>query len=116
MLDGILHCNIRLCDCLAERIKIDADEVDRLDAIGLELVHMVLDVAAGQKGSMDFRMKSLYATVADLRETGDVADAGHRHACLFQHFHGAARRENLPSEGNQFFGELYYACLVTYAD
>ena len=72
MLDGVLHCHIRLRDGLTERIKVHAHEVDCLNVIVLQLFHVLRYVAAGKESSMDFRMERLYAAVTDFRKTGNV--------------------------------------------
>ena len=97
MLDGIFHRYVRLCDSLPERIEVDTDQVDRAYSVFLKLAHMVGNIPPCQEGSVDLRVKGLYASVADLRESSHVADAGHRDTCLFQHLHRSAGGKYLPS-------------------
>ena len=75
---------------------------------------MLRDIPAGKKGAVDFRMKGLYAAVADFRESGNVADAGDRKSCLAQKFHSSAGGENLPAEFDKGAGKFYNAGLVAY--
>ena len=114
MLHCILHCHIRFRDGLAERIEVHADEVNGFYFIVLQCFHMLRDIPAGKKGAVDFRMKGLYASVADFRKSGNVADAGDRKSRLAQKFHSSAGGENLPAECDEFTGEFHYAGLVAY--
>ena len=116
VLDGILKGHVRFGDGLAERIEVDADQVDGLDAVVGDLLHVVGNIPPGKKGSVDLRMEGLDPAVTDFREARDIADRSHRKACFLQHLHGTAGGEDLPTHGDQFAGELDNARLVTDTD
>jgi len=61
-------------------------------------------------------MECLDTTLADFRETGDVADAGGVEAGLAEGLHGAAGGDDLPAEGHEGFGEVDDAGLVADTD
>ena len=60
-----------------ERIEVHDDEVDRLDALGLERGEVVGDVAAGEDAAVELGVERLDPAAEDLGLAGVVGDLGH---------------------------------------
>ena len=116
VLNGIFHGNIRLGDSLTERIEVDADNVDGTNAVFLQLSHVIRNIPAGKKRPVDLRVEGLDPAVADLRETGHVADTRDGKARLFQHSHGSAGGKKFPPQRHKLAGEFHHASLVANTD
>ena len=65
---------------LLERIEIDDDEVDRLDAVVVHGVGVLGIVADAEQPAMHRRMQRLDAAVHDLGKAGQLGDVAHRDA------------------------------------
>ena len=65
-----------LRDRLLERVEVDADEVDRLDAVLLHRGDVLGVVALGEQAAVDLRVQRLDPAVHHLGEAGDLADVG----------------------------------------
>jgi hypothetical protein len=76
VLDGFFERAPGLRDGLAERIKVDDHEVDRLDARLLDRRHVLGQVAAREQAAVHFRVQRLQAAVEHLRVAGVVGDLG----------------------------------------
>ena len=113
VLDCILHCHIRLCDCLLERIEVHTHHIDELDAVLFELRDVAVKIATSEKSAMNLRVKGLHATVTDFRETCDLADIDNLKSCILQKLHCTTCCDDLPAEIHQLTGEFYYAGLIT---
>ena len=64
----------RRCDTALERVEVHADQVDRLDLVLVERVHVLGFGAHRQQPRVDARVERLHAPVEDLREAGVVLD------------------------------------------
>ena len=73
-------------------------------------------VAAREDAAVHFRVQGLHAAVADLRETGDFADADGLHAFGLEEFLGTAGGDDLPAQVHQALDELHEAGLVAYTN
>ncbi len=116
MFDSILHRDIRFGDGLTKRIEVDADEVYLLYSVVAQLLHVIRNIPARKKGTVNLWMKGLYTTIANLGESRDITHTGHRQTCLPQHLHGAASRKDFPSERHKFAGEINDTRFVTNTD
>ena len=74
------------------------------------------DVTAGQQAAVHLRVEGLDAAVADLRESGDLADADGLYAVLVQQFLGTARGDDLPAAVFQSFDKVDKTALVADTD
>ena len=78
VLDRVLVAAVRARNGLGERIEVDDEDVDRLDAL---FAHDgVVGAGAAEQGAVDFRVQGLHAPVHDLREAGQRRHLGHREA------------------------------------
>ncbi len=68
VLDRVLERAARLGDRRRERVQVDDDEVDRLDAVLAH--HCVVGAAAAEQAAVDLRVQCLDPAVHDLREAG----------------------------------------------
>jgi hypothetical protein len=97
VLDGGRQVAARLVDGGFERVEVDRNQVDRLDAV---LVHDgVVDTATAEDAAVDFRVQGLDPTVHHFGEAGVV---GHFHcgnAVVLQQLERAAGGEDLDAEG-----------------
>ena len=116
VLDDLVEGNAVLQDRLLERIEVDDDHVDGLDAHRGDRIHMLLEVPAGQDPRVDLRVEGLDAPVEHLREPGDIGYLDDRHAVLFQNLVGPAGGDDLHAHGGQLLSEFYDAGLVRDAD
>ncbi len=98
MLDGVGKGDIGLGDGLLELIEVDRDQVDHLDAVLSGLLHVLLGIAAGQKGSMDLGVQGLDAAVHHLGIARKLLDRGHGDACILDGASRAAGRDDLDAK------------------
>ena len=73
-------------------------------------------VTTCQYASVHLRVKGLHATVENLREASDLADADSVYSAVFQQFLCAASSHDLPSEGDESLHERHESRLVADAD
>ena len=86
-----------------ERVEVDDDQIDHLDAMRLERRPILRDMAPGEQAAMDGRMQGLHPAVQDLREAGDLGDLGDRHAGIPDGLRRSAGRDHLdPVVGESF--------------
>ena len=74
---------------------------------------MLRHVAAGKDAAVHLRVQGLDTAVADLRKTGDLADAYSLDTFALKEFLGTARGYDLPTEVHETLDELHESCLVT---
>src|SRR3989338_4467490 len=114
VLDGVGQVTAGLGDSGGERIEIDRDQVDWLDAV---LVHYrSVDGATAEDASVDFRVQGLDATVHHFREAGVV---GHFHcsdAVVLEQLVSAAGGEDFHIQGDELAGKLEDVGLVGNTD
>ena len=99
-------------DGLLERVEVDADEVDRLDALARQRRHVLGVLAPRQQRRVQPRVQRLHAAVEDLLLAGELGDVGHLEARLAQGAGGAAGGEDLDPHRRQAAGEVGDAGLV----
>ena len=76
VLDRVGEGAAGLGDRFAERVEVDHQHVDAVDARRLDGVHVLGAVAARQQAAVDLRMQRLDAAVQDLGRTGVGGDLG----------------------------------------
>ena len=116
MLYGVLHSHVRLGDRRCERVEVDAYQVYVADTVLRQLSAMALQVAAAQQGSVHFRVQGLDASVANLRESGYLADSNGLYSIAFQQFLSSSGCDDFPTEFHKSGGEFDYAVLVAYTE
>ena len=116
VLDGLGQGDTLLGDGLLEGIEVHADELDGLDAVLLQGLHVCGNVAAGQDAAVYLRVKGLDTSVADFRETGYFADADGLHTLGFQQFLGTARGDDFPAKVYKALHEGHKTVFVAYTN
>ena len=116
VLHDLVECDAVLEDGLLEGVQVDNDHVDRLDALGGDGVHVLLDVPAGEDARVDHWVERLHASVQHLGEAGDLLDLLHRDAVLFQKFVRPAGGDDLHTHGGQLLREVDDAGFVRDTD
>ncbi len=114
VLDGVGQGAAGLGHGGGERVEVDRDQVDRVDAVFGH--HRAVEIATAEDAAVDLRMQGLHPAVHHFREAGVV---GHFHggdAVVTQQLEGAAGGEDLDAEGGEFAGEVDDAGLVGHAD
>jgi hypothetical protein len=97
VLDGGRQVAAWLVDGGFERVQVDRNQVDRLDAV---LVHDgVVDTATAEDAAVDFRVQGLDPTVHHFGETGVVRHFHCGNAVVLQQLEGPAGGEDLDAEG-----------------
>ena len=114
--NGVLKRAVGLGDRLFERIKIHADDVDRVNGMSLKRSHVFRDGTTGENAGMNLGIERLNATVQHLRETRIVGDFLAGHAFLHQQLGGTSRAENVVAERREFAGEVNHAGFIGHAD
>ena len=99
-----------------ERVEVDADEIDRADAVLVELATMGLEVAPRENAAVDLRVQRLDTAVQDLRRACVIAHIDDRHTAVTQRARRAAGREQAHAERAQTARELYEPALVADAE
>ena len=82
----------------AERVEIDADEVERLDPLLGERLQVLVELAPGEDAGVDRRVERLDAAAEHLRRPGYLLDACHRQADVLEERRRAARGDELEAE------------------
>ena len=114
VLDGVLEGAARLGDGRGERIQVDDDEVDRLDAV---LAHDgVVGAAPAEQAAVDLRVQGLDPPVHDLGEAGDRRHVDRVDAFGAQQPGRAAGRDDLHAAASELVREFEQAFLVRDAD
>lgn len=78
LLDGLALRDALGCDRSLKRIEIDADQIDRLNAVIGHGLNMLRPVASGQKAAMHLGVKGLDPAVHHLGKTGHRFNGRHR--------------------------------------
>ena len=99
------------CGRLRERIEVDDDEIDQLDALRLDRVEVVGPVAAGQDAAVNLRMQRLDPAVHHLGKPGDVGHVGDRQPGLGDGLRRAPGGDELDPSGGEAAGEVDQAVL-----
>ena len=93
-------------DRALERVQVHAHEVDRLDPLGLERLHVLGVVADGQERRVQPRVKRLDAAAEDLRRAGELGDVADLDPGLAQRRCGPARGHDLDPQPLQAAREV----------
>ena len=88
-----------------ERVEVDDDELEGLDAGRGELLAVGGQAAVGQDPAVDPRVERLHPAVEHLREAGDGGDVGDGEAGLAQRARRAAGADELEAAGDEAGGE-----------
>ena len=99
---------------LAEPVEVDAQQVDRIDAVLGHRRGMGVVVAPREQTAVHLRMQRLDAAVHHLREPGVVGDLLHFDAGLGDRAPRAAGRQQGEAGFDQTAGEVLDAVLVGY--
>ena len=103
---------VRTSNGLFKRIKIHADDIDRINAVFLERGHMFGDRTTGQNAGVDLRIKRLHTAIEHFGEARVVSDFFNLHAFFGKELSRAAGGKNVIALGNQAAGEVNDADLV----
>ena len=103
-------------DGLLERVKVDHDKVERLDAQLLELVHVAVLAQVREDAGVHARVQRLHAAVEHLREAGHVRDLGDGNTRVSDALGGGAGGDDLHARLTQRAGQLLQPGLVVDAD
>ena len=87
-----------LRDDRAERIEVDADEVERLDLLLVERLEVVGAVASREDAAVDARVQRLHASAEQLGRVRHVLDARDLHAVLLEERGRPAAGDDLEAE------------------
>ena len=116
VLDGVFLGDAGPGHGLAERIEVDADEVNRLDAVRLD-GGFVLGVAADvQNAAVHLRVKRLDPAIHHLRKARKVADVAHAEARIAQRLCRAAGGNEVHAQVREVLREINDSRLVRDAD
>ncbi len=97
-LDGLLFGRPEGRRDVAERVEVDADEVERVDPVLDQRGHVLLVVAAREDAGVDARVERLDPAAEHLGRLGQGLDAAHLQAQLLEERRGAAARDQLHAE------------------
>mmetsp|Transcript_9195 Transcript_9195/g.27986 ORF Transcript_9195/g.27986 Transcript_9195/m.27986 type:complete len:236 (+) Transcript_9195:1226-1933(+) len=100
------------CDRLAEGIKIDDDQVDGLDVVRRDGLHVRLVAADREDAAVHCRVQRLNAAVEHLREASHVLNLGAWDACLLDRRCGTAGGDDLIALGSQALDERIQVGLI----
>jgi hypothetical protein len=114
VLDGILVTAARLRDRRCERIEIDDQQIDRLDAV---LAHdRVVDIASAEQTAVNLRMQRLDAAIHDFGKARVAGNLRDRHAGALEQRRGAAGGEHCYAALVQRLRELEETVFVRNAE
>ena len=97
-LDRVLLLDAAPRDDLREGVEVDADEVERADAVLVERGEVVRVVSAGQDRGVDPRVQGLHAAAEELGDLGQVLDPRGLDSVLLEVVGGAAAGDQLDAE------------------
>ena len=92
VLDRVFDRRVVARDGLFERVEVDRQQVDRLDAVFFH--HRIVCAAAAQQTAMNLRVQRLDAAIHDFGKAGLVTDLDDVDACVTQCAAGATGGEN----------------------
>ena len=97
---------------LRERIEVDDDEIDQLDALGRDRLEVVGTMAPGEDAAVDLRVQRLDAAVHHLGKAGHVGDVDDRQPGVREGLRRCrpwrpARRPGRPGRGRARPGRFY---------
>ena len=97
---------------MLERVEIHHDKIDRADAVGLGLSHVLGQITPEEQTAVDQRMQGFHATVEHLGKTGVLGNIFHGEPRLTQCGGSPAGGEQFDPVRGQTAGQLDKACLV----
>ncbi len=97
MLQRVFEYHIGPPDNLTEGIEVADHEIDRGNAMSLDLRQMLGQIAPGKQAAVNRWMKRFDPSADQLRKSGHVADRLDRHAGLLNSSQGPAGRDQLES-------------------
>ena len=98
ILQCLLEAHPFFSNGLNERVEVYRYQVYRLDALLCHLSNMAFQVSSSEDATVYHRVKSLHPAVEDLRESGHLTHATHRHSRFLQCSLGAAGAEYLHTQ------------------
>src|ERR687893_1558747 len=101
-------------DGLLERVEVYADEVYGAYVVVNELHYVVGVLEVGEDAAVDLGVKGLYPAVEHLGGAGYLGHLDHRDTRLFEHFSGAAGRDDLEPHPRELARERGDPPLVRY--
>ena len=101
---------------LEERVQVAHDELDGLDALGLEVGAVAVVPEIGEEAAVNARVQRLHAPVEHLGGAGDVLDGRHRDARIRQRGGRLPRRHRFEAEVDEPACELDEARLVVHRE
>ena len=81
-----------------ERVEVHDDQIERLDAVLVEVGAVLGIVAVGQDAAVHLGMQRHDTVAEDRRVAGEVGDVGDGEARLAQRAGGAAARDEIPAQ------------------
>jgi len=112
LLDRLLECHLAARDSLDERVQVAAHQVDLLQAVLLQRVHVLRPVAAREDPCVHTRVKRFDPPVHHLGETRQLGDGTRVDGCVLNGLERAARRIQLIPEAPQAAREAGQTVLV----
>ncbi len=116
ILNGFLQAGLLPGNGFLEGVEVDADDLDRNDAVFLQFLVMACLVQPGQDSAVDLGVEGFHPAAQDLREARHLANALNRKARLFQHLLGSPGGQDLKTQALELSGQLHNAALVRNAD
>ena len=114
--DGQFKRAIRPCDRLFERIEIHTDDVNRVDAVIGNRLHVFRHGTTSKNAGVNVWIERLDATVKHFRETRVVGYFLAGHALFSQKLGRAARRQNMVTRSHEPLGKVHDARFVGNTD
>ncbi len=111
VLDTVIEARARLHGCL-ERIKIDPDQIDRLDAVIGCIFRMRGKVAAIEQTAMHLGMQRLHAAIHHLWKVCQVRHVAHLETCFLQRLRRTAGGHQIDAKRRQLPRPLDQSRLV----
>ncbi len=100
----------------AERIQVDDDEIDRLDAVGVHVGPMIVERGIGEDPAVDLRMERDHSMAEDRRHARQLDHVGDLDPGVGDRRRGTAARNQLPAEFAQAERELDDAGFVEHGE
>ena len=110
--DRVVERAAGLCHRLAERIKVDDDEIDGRNVVAAQRRDMRRQIASREDSAVHLGMQRLHATVEHFGKAGVGGDLGDRQPGVGQRFRGAAGGQELDAERREAAREIDQAGLV----
>ena len=116
LLDRLVPLDVEPADGLLEGIEVDADEVDRVDAVRGEVGDVLGHVAAREDAAVHCRVQRHDAVAEHLGEARQLLERGSPGSLLGEQRRGAAARDDLEVEPDELRRERRDAGLVEHGE